>query len=340
LGRLNLFVNDVPVWGTAGRDISAGASHEYQGDVQVRLGAGRNKIQVSCHNLAGYESLRSTFEITCTAPEKQPDAYVLAIGVSEYSQEEYNLVYAAKDARDITAAFESNALYGEVHTKVLVDSDANRDAILAGREFLAQAGVDDQVVLFVAGHGVLSPDLDYYFGTHDIDFAAPAGRGLSYSALEGLVDGIPSRKKMILMDTCHSGELETEGAELVETSVASGVKLQAARGLRVVKKSSGEDLASLLSKLFTDLRRGTGAVVVTSSSGAEFSYEDAQWANGVFSYAVLEGLRERKAGQEGRPIRASELMSYVGRRVTELTGGMQTPTMRRDNLELDFPIWR
>ena len=340
LERINLFVNDVPVWGTNGRDISAPSSSEYEGQIQVRLSAGRNKVQVSCLNQAGFESLRSTFEVTCSAPESQPDAYVLAIGVSEYLQDEYSLVYAAKDARDITAAFESNGLYGKVHSKLLTDSAATRDSILAAREFLMQADVDDQVVLFVAGHGVLSDDLDYFFGTHDIDFASPAEHGLSYADLEGLVDGIPSRKKLVLMDTCHSGELEPEGTELLEVSVASGVKQGSTRGLRVVKNSRTEDLSELLGTLFTDLRRGTGAVVVTSSSGTEYSYEDEKWANGVFSYAVLEGLRDRRAGKDDTAIRASQLMEYVGARVTELTGGMQTPTMRRDNLELDFPIWR
>lgn len=339
LERLNLFVNDVPVWGTQGRSIPGGP-REHEHTVELELSAGRNKIQLSCHNEAGLESLRSTFEVTCSAPAGAPDAYVLAIGVSAYRQREYSLAYAAKDAADLVAAFEENELFDEVHSLLLTDEEAVAESILAGREFLARAGVDDQVLLFVAGHGVLSEDLEYYFGTHDIDFADPAGRGLSYAQLEGLVDGLRARKKLVLMDTCHSGELEEESATLVADSTPAGVTRRATRGLRVVQDSSTEELSELLESLFTDLRRGTGAVVLTSSSGTEFSYEDERWANGVFSYALLEGLREGRAGEPGTPIRASDLMAYVASRVTELTGGLQTPTLRRGNLEQDFPIWR
>ncbi|MFT5286521.1 MAG: hypothetical protein ACI8TQ_002690, partial [Planctomycetota bacterium] len=60
LERLNLFVNDVPVWGSSGRNLSEVPSLTYEGDIEIELGSGRNKIQVSCHNSAGFESLRST----------------------------------------------------------------------------------------------------------------------------------------------------------------------------------------------------------------------------------------------------------------------------------------
>ena len=74
--------------------------------------------------------------------------------------------------------------------------------------------MDDVVIVFVAGHGVLDEKLDFYFGTYDMDFNNPKGRGLSYDELESVIEDIPARRKLILMDACHAGELDKEDVEL------------------------------------------------------------------------------------------------------------------------------
>jgi len=52
----------------------------------------------------------------------------------------------------------------------VLDAQATREGILAGKQGLLAAGPGDEVVVFLAGHGLLDDRLDYYFATTDIDF--------------------------------------------------------------------------------------------------------------------------------------------------------------------------
>jgi uncharacterized caspase-like protein len=91
---------------------------------------------------------------------------------------------------------------------------------------------------------------------------------------------------------------------------------------------------------FADLRRGTGAAVISSSSGNEYSLEGEQWKNGVFTYSLLNGLKNHGADtNKDRVITVSELQAYVIEQVRSLTQGGQNPTVRRENLENDFIVY-
>ena len=81
------------------------------------------------------------------------------------------------------------------------------------------------------------------------------------------------------------------------------------------------------------------AVVISSAGGAEFALESDAWRNGVFTYSVLEGILENKADRDGDgEVLVSELRDHVVERVQVFTEGMQTPTARSVNLELDFQV--
>jgi len=349
LDRLLVYVNDVPIHGSAGLDLRAEKSRHHERSLAVELLPGRNKIQVSTLNSAGTESRKDTVEVVSTAPAPGSDLYVVSVGVSKYADVKMNLKYAAKDAQDIAKLFKSRgSRFGKVEVLQILDGEARRENILAVRQRLLGTKIDDQVVVFVAGHGMLDTNLDYYFVTHDFDRARPNARGLSYEQLESLLDGIPARRKLMMMDTCHSGEVDEDairtppplpgagtGARADDVKMASDFRTFSYAGAIQSPDRSHEVLA----QLFADLRRGSGAAVISSASGAEFALESAQWQNGVFTFSVLQGLTSGSADLDrDGTIRVSELREYVVGEVHRLTRGVQTPTSRRENLEFDFPV--
>ena len=216
LDRLNIFVNDVPVYGIDGINLRSKKISAYEQKIALELSNSRNKIQVSVLNQQGAESLKETFEIEYTGTPTSPELYVVAVGVSEYADTNRNLKYAAKDASDLVSFFQQHHQnFGSIHVTTIPNTNATKENILAVKELLQHTKVDDQVILFFAGHGLLDDQFDYYFATTDIDFNKPSERGLPYEAIEGLLDGIPARKKLLLMDTCHSGEVDKEDVQVV-----------------------------------------------------------------------------------------------------------------------------
>jgi uncharacterized caspase-like protein len=100
------------------------------------------------------------------------------------------------------------------------------------------------------------------------------------------------------------------------------------------------DMLKFQQDWFADLRRGTGAAVISSSSGNEYSLEGEQWKNGVFTYALLTGLKQHAAdANKDQTVTVSELQAYVIEQVRKLTEGGQNPTVRRENLEYDFIVY-
>lgn len=344
LDRINVYVNDVPVYGTSGISLRNQSLQQYASELDVALCPGRNKIQISALNSKGAESLKETFTVINKSPEK-PDLYLISIGVSKYKNEKFNLNFAAKDAHDVVKFFENCGLYNKVYSVELTNEQVTKEAILNLKtSFLAGASTKDVVMLFAAGHGVLDHKLNYYFGTYDMDFMHPASGGIAYEELEQLLDGIKPIKKLFLMDSCHSGELDTDEYTVASNTNAKSksVTFRNAGNVNAVSKSGFgmSKSAQLASELFADLRRGTGATIISSAGGAEYAMESDQWKNGLFTYCLLSGIKDMSSdvNKDGM-ILLSEIQDYVYSKVNELSGGKQRPTTRRENLEFDFRVW-
>jgi hypothetical protein len=306
LNRVNIYVDGVPVKGFAGVGLSQRHTKSVDEELMVSLANGQNKIQVSVVNERGTESLADTAKVTYTGQAPKPELYLLAIGVSKYSIPKNNLRYPADDARAIEQFWRSGAgQFNSVHTQVFEDRNATKDKILLAKKFLAGAGVDDVVVLFLAGHGVLDTDGKYYFGTWDFRPGVPSEKGLQYGDIESLLDGITARKRLVLIDTCHAG---------------------------------GDDLDDVLRERFADLRRGTGAHVIAASGGLKEALESNEFGSGTFTRALLDGLGGKADANGDGEVSVSELRDYVARHVPILSHGRQKPSVRAENLDSNFTL--
>ena len=271
-------------------------------------------------------------------------SYFIGIGVSQFKNPNLNLKYAVKDIRDLAKSFKAHNPNMIIDT--LIDKNVTRENILKLKQKLLKTTVNDKVILAISGHGFLSDSLDFYYGTWDIDPSKPEEHGLSYDELEWLLDSIPARKKLVLMDACHSGEVDKDEITDTDNKSAMGngvVARKGSKGVSVLQsdKSIGlQNSFELMQELFTNLSKGNGAFVISAAGGMQYAYEGEQWKNGVFSYAVMKGTKEGAADKNNdKIISVNELQDYVLNEVEKLTNGHQKPTVRQESLEADWRVW-
>jgi len=356
LQSLHVLVNNSPVLGVQGRDLSKVKSKSSKQQVTFNLARGINTVKVYCVNNQGVNSLKETFTINCS-DTTQPEGklYFVGIGIAKYKDSTMNLTYSVKDIRDLAASFASTSKNVIIDT--FINSAATKENILRIKQKLQKTTPNDRVIIAVTGHGLLSDSLDFYYATYDVNFNKPEAKGLLYEDLEGILDDVPAQEKIMFIDACHSGAIDKDemlankkknGLFEENGTVDENVKMIASRGNITLKNKKINTTVNtsfeLMQTQFSDLSRGNGAVVISAAGGTEFAYESAKWNNGVFTYAIREAIFDKDADNywegngDGR-ISVKELSSYVYYRVKDLTGNKQKPTVRRENFDFDWTIF-
>lgn len=308
----------------------------------IPLSPGENIIEFYAISASGLKSLKESFTIESKLKKGKPDLYLVTVGISEYKQTDFNLNYAAKDSKDMTEKMENSKIYRNVYTKNLADGNATFDNINSIKDFVKDARYHDVVIIFAAGHGVLDANLDYYFAAHDMDFYDPSKKGVPFGNFEDILESTKSRKKLLLLDACHSGEVDKDEVKVEENVVEEGEDISfRAAGTDISNKSGNQISSFQLSRmLFADTRESNGSTVISSASGTEYAIEGKNWNNGVFTYSFIYGLTTKDAdlNRDGQ-IMLSEMQTYLNIKVLELTDGKQNPNSRVENLKSDFRLW-
>jgi len=226
---------------------------------------------------------------------RRPRLFVVAHGVSDHADGHLRLRFAHKDALDIAAFFEwrkSQGPFAETNIRLRTDRHVTRETLREDLEWL-RAGVEaeDTALVFLFGHGISDESGRFVFLTSDVDPSRPLARGFDcrelVAALRAVRGGVA-----VFLDVCRDG-----GAE------------------------EPPDIDPLVNELAAV---ENGVAVLSATSGRSFSLEGAEWRNGAFAKALLEGL-DGAAGGAGEEIRLSDLAVFTRRRVVELTEGRQVP---------------
>lgn len=339
LTHWNLWVNGVPIFGKAGEQFMF-KTDEARLQLAVKLTKGNNTIQVSCTNSLGVESLKKERSIYCDVAHNEGKLYFIGIGVSKYKNEDYNLTYADKDIRDLEKLFKDTY---NAQSYILTNQNATKEAILDLKKVLQQTTVNDKVIISFSGHGLLDESLNFYCATHDVDFDHPEEKGLQYSDIEWLLDGIPSRQNLVFIDACNSGTIDKDEEILNEEVVSNNQTVANTKGSigTKTKKVTTQDSFTLMGELFSDVSNSNGAVIIAAAGGREFALENEEWQNGAFTFALREALEKQLADtNKDKAITVEELKSFVLQKVLALTNGKQHPISRQSNLLNNFEVIR
>jgi hypothetical protein len=203
--------------------------------------------------------------------------HLLTIGIDEYKEEyakNLRLQFTDRDANDFASAIVNtqSALYRVNETKLL-DKDANKKGILQAlenmRSAMASGSGADLAVIHFSGHGALV-DGKLYLLPYEVDSRSNAGiksDGLSVEDLRAELAELGQHGRvLVLLDACHSGATTADGSPLSMDSTALRTALAAAN-----------------------------VSVLTSSSGAEVSYETPELQHGAFTKSLLDALDDPEA---------------------------------------------
>lgn len=346
LQSYQIYVNNVPIFPGHGKPLTGLSAHVSD---RIELGLGDNKVEISGFNSQGVEALRVHWSAVYRPESKdvKTDLYYIGFGISHYRNPALNLHFAHKDVLDLGAALEHySGDYRHVVAKTYIDEAVTRENLLRAGELLKNARVDDTVVIFVSGHGGYDPSnfATYYFGTYNLDVKNLPATGVSFDEIESLLRDIAPRRKLLPLNTCGSGEMDqATRAELLAKMHDAGVAAHTSPALQQSRNDPPKPLFLYEGDryIYDDLARRTGSIIFSASHAGEMAFESAQIQNGYFTHEILEALGSNEADRnlDGR-ISVDELEAPVSLKVARMTGGVQRPTVDRDNINerFSFPL--
>lgn len=240
--------------------------------------------------------------------------------------------------------------FNKVFTASLVNQKADSRSIAnILSDFLKKTNVNDQVVLFMAGHGMLDSKNKYFFAPHNMDFGKPEANGIAFESIVNSLKNTPAKNKLLILDTCHSGNtLDVEAQTKTKVSHSKA----GARGSEAITLTEPKYKVSDITKfLLADFLSTSGVTIISAASGGDLALEHPGWGNGALTKSFMEMIKRKlyptlgitsllKVEDLKRPVKMSQ--SFIDEllyEVQSVTDGKQAPDLRELNKEADIYVW-
>ena len=295
---------------------------------EITVTAGPNRLVAYGFNRDNVKSKDAPLVFTgADTLKRKGTAYIIAVGVNEYANSQYNLKYASADARDFAEEMRRRQTqiggFERVEVIQLLDQDATKANILAAISRLSGAAVgppslkaspldalkraepEDTVVIYFAGHGTAQAQR-FYLIPHDLGYTGERTKlteqglstmlahSISDVELENAVEGLGAGHLLLIIDACNSGQ-----------------------ALEAEEKRRGP----MNSKGLAQLAYEKGMYILTAAQSFQAALEAAQLGHGYLTYALVEeGLKTPLADSSPKDgvIIAREWLNFATERVPQM----------------------
>ncbi|HEV8485431.1 MAG TPA: caspase family protein [Blastocatellia bacterium] len=288
--------------------------------------AGENRLSVYAFNNDNIKSGDASLSLSgADNLKRMGTAYVLAIGVEQYENPQYDLHYPVADATEMGGQLKDQqeriGRYNPIVTISLFNAEATRANILLALKRLAgsdigplpptapralakinQAQPEDAVIIYFSGHGAADHDR-FYLIPHDLGyrgertslegFKTILAHSISDRDLEGALKDLEANQILLLIDACKSGQ---------------------------ALKSEEQRRGPMNTRGLAQLAYEKGMYILTASQSDEVAFESEKLKHSYLAYALLEdGIKKGLADLDGdRQILLQEWFAYATEHVPQI----------------------
>ena len=294
---------------------------------EITVTAGPNRLVAYAFNRDNVKSKDAPLVFNgADTLKRKGTAYIIAVGVNEYENSQYNLKYAKADAQSFGEEMRRRQTqlggFERVEVIQLLDRDATKANILAAMKRLAgetvppslkadpldtlkRAQPEDTVVIYFAGHGTAQAQR-FYLIPHDLGYTGERTKlteqglktilahSISDIELETAVENLDAGHLLLIIDACNSGQ-----------------------ALEAEEKRRGP----MNSKGLAQLAYEKGMYILTAAQSFQAALEAAQLGHGYLTYALVEeGLKTSAADTEPKDgvVIAREWLDFATERVPQM----------------------
>ena len=252
-----------------------------------------------------------------------PRRVALVIGIQQFDDARWRpLRFPGADAAALAAVLRDPTKGGFDAVEV-VASGPTREELRAALARLAALDRDDRdtVVVYVSSHGTLARDasgqLRRYLVARDTRVDDVQATGLSMDELKADFDRLRSRRKVLILATCHSGTGKSLLPEGVQRELA-GIK------------------AGFFVRPIEEVSRAS--IVLAASDWGETAREDEALGQDIYTHFLVEALTLGADRNGDGAVTASEAHDYARRMTYEYTHGEQRPSAESSEVGADAVV--